>query len=229
MKTAFQWQIANLQTSLLLQAGSAADDMLAYMEANKANYTLWTASDAYTDFKETFITSAIQFTKLFYPLGNSRLNFLAIRASMLIVEDLDIQAELGEDYYTELKTQHKASNLSANNLKVYNILVKAIAFMTIRKAITNLSVTIDPRGILNFVSTSNTTTLDNKEPAKDHMIAKMESECEKHGRAYIQKVKDFLAANIADYSTYAASSAYDSETTDTSFQNSEDSKNFGMI
>lgn len=228
-KTAFQWQIDKLERSLIRQGGVAADSLLQFLEENKSDYTLWTDSESYNDFKSTFITSALQFSKIYAALGYSRTNFIAIRSTMKMIEDLDIQSELGEEYYLELQDEHLSGSLTEENKKVYNIMIKAIAHLTIARAIATLSVSFDERGVLNFNSKSNTTTLDNKEPAKDQMITKLEVEAEKIGKSYIQKLKKFLADNISDYSTYASSSAYDDQSTASFYKNSESDTNYGML
>jgi hypothetical protein len=228
-KTAFQWQVVNLQNSLLKQAGSAMDDLLAFMEENKADYDLWAESEAYTLFKETFITSAQQFTTAFSALGNSRTNFLAIKSSMILIEDLVIKTELGDDYFEELKEQHKDGSLSDENKIIYNYIVKAIAHLTINRAITDLSVLIDDRGVLNFNSQANSNNFDNRQPAKDTMITKMEFNTERDGRVYLSKAKQHLINNLSNYPTYRDSTAYTSTTNQTAVKNTEDSKNFGMM
>jgi hypothetical protein len=218
LKTAFPWQIDDLERSVMRSAGRAVDSLLEYMEANKADYALWAGSDSYTEFKECFITSTNQFTRLFRPLGNSRLNFIAVRSAMSKSQEFDIQPEIGDAYYDELMTQHKAGSLSASNAKVVAIIQKALACLTMKRAFAELSVTIDERGILNFDNTTGGKTVNSKKPAEPFMLTKLESTCESDGQSYIQKLKKFLADNIADYPTYAASSAYDSETTDSDFK-----------
>ncbi|MES2590904.1 MAG: DUF6712 family protein [Bacteroidota bacterium] len=213
LKTAFPWQIDNLERSVMKSAGRAMDHLLEYMEANKSSYALWTASSSYTEFKECFITTTKRFTALYGPLGNSHLNFLAIRSAMLKAQDFDIAPEIGEAFYNELMVQHIAGTVSPQNAFVIERIQKALAPLTMKRAITEMSVTIDERGILNFDNTTGGQTVNSKMPAKDPMILKLETACEVDGRAYIQKLKDFLKANISTYTTYANSSAYDSAAT----------------
>lgn len=217
LKTAFEWQIDGLQRSTLKAAGSAMDDLLAYMEVHKTDYALWAASNSYTEFKECFIPSTSLFTILFTPLGGSRLNFIAIRSAMLKVQEFIIQSELGDAFYAQLKAGHIANNASTADKKIIVMVQKALAPLTMFRAITELSVSIDERGILNFDNT-NSRTLNTKLPAKDQMLFKLEKSCEADGKAYVQKMKEFLKINIVDYPTYANSSAYDGDTADESFK-----------
>lgn len=228
LKTAFEWQIDGLKRSVLKAAGSAMDALLSYMEAHKADYSLWVASEAYTEFKDLFIPTTSLFTKLYAPLGNSRLNFLAIRSSMMMVQDFVIKAELGDDYYEELMAQHLIGDateegsgqdgLTPENKKIVGLIQKALAQLTMARAFMELSVTIDDRGIMNFNNAMNKLISNNEMPVMAAMISKLEKSCEADGKAYIQKMKEFLKKNIADYETYAASTAYDSGMTDSSFK-----------
>ncbi|OFY87842.1 MAG: hypothetical protein A3F72_02935 [Bacteroidetes bacterium RIFCSPLOWO2_12_FULL_35_15] len=228
LKTAFQWQIDDLSRSVLRSSGSAMDALLDYLEENKATFALWAASSAYTVFKECFITTTKQFSDLFSPIGNSRLNFIALRSAMKKAQEFDITAIIGESFYNELMTQHIANNLSANNLKVVALIQKALVPFTMKRAFTELSVSIDERGILNFNNTGNAQVVSQKQPAKDAMIFKLEMAAENDAKTYSKKLKEFLATNIADYATYAASDVYDSDTTDHSFTNDSESGNFFM-
>lgn len=219
LKTAFQWQIDALQVSVLKAAGSAMEDLLSYMEANKASYALWVASASYTVFKECFITTTAKFTELFSPIGNSRLNFLMLRSSMKKAQEFGIQSLIGSAYYTELQTQHKANTLTPANLLVVDLIQKALAPLTMVRAISEFSISIDERGILNFNNTGSSQVLNQKQPAKDSMIFKLENRAIDDAKAYMQMIKDFLQANIVNYATYAASDSYNSETTDGTFEN----------
>lgn len=229
MKTAFQWQIADLRKSILAQAGSAMEELLVFMEEKKSDYPNWAASSAYTEYKDSFIANAKEFTQHFSLLGNSRINFLAVRSQMKAVEEMQIQAELGDDFYTELKNQHIANTLSANNKKVVSKLKHIIANYTINKALAMLAVTINENGILQLNNTGNSNAIDNRQPADNAAIKRLELQSLADGDGYLKKLKEFLKTNITDYPTYAASSAYNAETTDTYFKNDENQKGWAAM
>ncbi len=222
LKTAFQWQIEALKTSVIKQAGSAMDDLLEFMETNKDDYELWAASTAYTQFKDCFITSAAKFTEIYSALGGSRLNFLAIRGQMKQVEEFMLQAELSPEFYAELRGQYLANDLSDENADLIPMIQKAVAHLTMSAAFTQLVVGISENGVLSFNTTANRIVTNNREPVKDARITKLELQAEKSGKAHMVTLKEFLKKNISYYPTYAESSAYDSTTTDTSFKNESD-------
>jgi hypothetical protein len=228
-KPAFAWQIKDLRREVIRQAGSAMDSLLEFLEENKDDYDLWTESDVCPEYNDTFVRSAKEFTKFYSPLGNSRLNFLAIRPALKRVEEFIIQSELGPDFYEELKEQFKDDDVSEENEPIIEFIQKAVVQLTMARAFTDVSVSLDERGVLMFNSTHSTDVVDGKEPSKDSYLSKMEAACDKDGRAYIQLLKNYLKANIGDYPTYAQSDSYDSSTTDTTLKNSPDSNLYGMI
>jgi hypothetical protein len=221
LKTAFQWQIDALKISVLNQAGSATDHLLDFMETNKDDYDLWSASESYTEFKDCFIVSAKDFTKIYGKLGGSRLNFLAIVGQMKKVEDFILEAELSPAFYAELREQYLDDDLSTENALLIPMIKKALAHLTMAEAFTQLVVSISENGVLNFNTTAGRINSKQNLPAKDQQITKLELQARLDGATYLRKLKDFLRTNIADYPTYAASDAYDSATGDTAFTNDD--------
>jgi len=231
LKTAFQWQIDDAKTSVLNAAGSAMDELVDYLMANRseADFAPWLSSDAYARIKACMIDTTKRFTELYGPLGNLWTNFVAIRSQMIKTQELIILPAIGKPLYTQLLSEHKMNNMSPANTLVFERIQKALAPLTMERAITELSATIDKNGILIFNNSSSSQVLNSKEPAKDAMISKLEMSAANDGAAYLQALKDFLFENIADYPLYSNSTAYDSTTTNTAYQNEPDTNNFGML
>lgn len=212
MKTAFQWQINDLQRSLLKQAGSAMDDLLSFMEINITDYTIWSASDEYKQFADFFISTAKKFTENYTPLANSRVTFMALRSAMRAVEDFAIQAEISPEYFAELKAQMKGNSLTDANKLVIPYIQKAVAQLAVNRGIVGMMVTIDERGVLVFNNISSHEEINRFDTAPGNIIDVMRKQTDEDGRAYIQLLKNFLKNNIDDYPTYADSDAYDNTT-----------------
>lgn len=227
-KTAFQWQIDKLSSSLLKKAGSALDDLYNFLEENKADWDLWTESSVYTEFKDCFISTTEQFSKLYNLIGNSRRNFVAIKSCMLKVQEFTISAALGEDFYNELLEEHK-DGLSGANADLLPYIQKALAPLTMAKAYAELNVAIDERGVLMFDNLGSSLVSNPSGQPKPEYLSKLEKQAQEDGLAYLQKMKDFLKANISDYDTYAASDAYDSENNNPTFDRDSDSATFSFM
>lgn len=221
LKTAFQWQINEFRTNTLRQAGSAVEDLLNTMEANKGDYVVWVSSDQYTRFKNFFVSSVDKFAEFYPAIGSSHINFMKVKTFMQQVEEFTIQSELSPDFYSALKAQHVANTLSVANAKLIPMIQKVVVNLTMQRALTQLSVIIGENGIFNFNNTGARETIEQVEPAQKQMITKLEYQAGVDGLAYLKVLKDFLKNNIADYPTYASSTAYDSETTDNHFKNDD--------
>ncbi len=234
-KPAFAWQIKDLRRECLRMAGSAMDDLLLFLEENKIDYPLWTESEAYLNYKSTFIASAKEFTKYFAALGNSRMNFLAIYPTIQRIEEFIIQSELGKTFYDELKAEFQLAeqgsgiSISEANIPVIIFIKKTVAQLTMAQAIRELSAQIDERGIIQINNSANSQVVDAVQNAIDTTISKLETGCERDGRAYLLLLKNFLKDNIDNYPTYKASTSYDSNTTNQAFKSGADDKNFAMI
>lgn len=219
LKTAFPWQIQALQESVVAQAGSAMESLLAFMEANKDDYPLWTDSNAYTLFKECFISSAKDFTRYYSALGDSRLSFLKLRSHMISVEERVLQKQLSTDFYDELKSQHASDSFTTENAKLLKYIKRAVANLTMANAMIGFSVTINEMGVLKFNNISNVNTKQGNSPAEQSLVKDLQNQALIDGRADMKELTDFLAKNINDYPTYATGGTYDDGTTDTTNEN----------
>ncbi len=227
MKTAFQWQIDKLEDSALRNAYIALEQLLAFMETNKSVYTLWAASTSYTIYKEGFINTANDFNT-YYNINQSRLTFLALKASMRKTEDFDIKGSIDATLFALIKTQIKANSLDSDNTALMAFIQPAVAHLTIAKAIDSLAVTMDDRGIIVYKDTGRITTRA-FDGAGDTMLDSLHRRALEDGQNYLKQLRDYLNTNasVSKYATYFASALYIDLT-----KNSEVVKNnplWGMI
>ncbi|MBC8490462.1 MAG: hypothetical protein H8D45_30985 [Bacteroidetes bacterium] len=104
--------------------------LLEFLEENIDDYSLWESSDAYAYQYRFLISSARLFNEL-YSMDRSRITFLKWRPIMSDVELLQMEPVVSKELMDELKTQIKADNVSANNLKILEKLQKALAYLTV--------------------------------------------------------------------------------------------------
>jgi len=110
----------------------AVEQLLRFLEKNKANYQNWTDSDAYTMAVRNFINSAEEFDK-YVNIGKSRLKFKELRNEMDVVEMLQVIPVMGEQLADEIKDEMKDGSLSEANKKLLPIVKRAVAFITAGK------------------------------------------------------------------------------------------------
>lgn len=111
---------------------TAVEQLLKFLEKNKANYEAWVNSDAYTMAVRNFINSAEEFDK-FVSIGKSRLKFKELRNEMDVVEMLHVIPVIGELLAEELKEQIKDDSVTDANKKILPIVRRCVANMTIAR------------------------------------------------------------------------------------------------
>jgi len=209
-KALFQRQEENLRKTFRQQGWNKLDLALAYMEANKAEFATWTASEEYTLTKDHFINSTKEFNQI-YNINNNRLVFMKIRNFQTLAEDFDIMPLIGYAYFAELKAQILAGNLSNANAAFLPYLKKAVAYNTIKRGGIELLTELNEYGIYEKQIESIEQNFKTEKLARESFFNQLIENAKENGKSYLVSCESFLKKNIANYATYAASPAYNSE------------------
>lgn len=217
-KTAFAWQIEQLQNSFLEAADNGIEQLYLFLEKNIADYATWAASDRVSILRANFINTATDFNA-HYNIGNSRRTFLALLPLMRIAEETDVLTLLGAEFYDEIKV-HIAQNTVPDKSKLLiNYLQKAIAHLAMVQAIAALDVYITANGTrIGSLKISSEKTQTDLQRLSSH-----ETHCRNTANTYLAKAKKFIYDNIADFPTFESSSTYVDPNTDTSWDQSDNS------
>ncbi len=207
-KSLFQRQEENLKLGFKHQGYNRLDICLKFLELSKADFPTWTASEAYTLMLRNFVNSTNDFTKI-YNINGSRLVFLKLRNHQTIAEDFDILPLIGREFFDELKTQILADSLTAANDKFLSLLEKAVAFRTIYRGGVELLAELNEFGLYQKQIVDNARNFKTATAAEQDLYESLFGRAKSMGSAYLKTCENFLKANIADYPTYADSSAYD--------------------
>lgn len=215
-KTAFQWQIDDLKNSFMDAGFDGLDQLLAFMEANKSDYALWTASSSYTLFKEGFLISAEEFNK-YFNINSSRMTFQALKPIMRRVEDFKIKPVTCSTLFTEIKAAVSSGTINASMRALLDFIQPAVAHLTVAAAISEMAVKMTNNGLQVFGG-SITNQVNVPEPAPANHLSNIQQQAENNGQNYLKQLKDYLDDNVDTYTTYASSSCYTdpSTITDTS-------------
>lgn len=207
-KTAFQWQIKDIRKSCLEMGNSAIEELLIYLESKSTatEFSDWSSAPGYTLFYELFLRKTEEFQKE-YNINNSRRTFLSLVPMMREVEEFSIMPLIGSDFATELKTQIKANNVTANNKKAIALINKTIAYLTVSKATAIIPVRITADG-LEVYSTGDRNTIDVINPASGEQLAHLKNNTESSGNTYLKVLNDLLYGAPDNYATWKNSSAY---------------------
>ena len=213
MKTAWEWQIRDLQRDFYDAGWLALEDLQKFLEQNAGSgsgsaYDYWLDSSAYTILKECFINSADEFDK-FYFINKSRRLYSAIKTAMKRVEILHAKPSLGAEYFDELKTKIKDESLTADDVKLLDTYLRpAVANLTIAESISELPVIIGNDALSLFNNERIINKSDQKDDAQRISALQQKSLCS--GMDFLKALRVFLNenANANLYATYFNSDTY---------------------
>ena len=206
-KSMFQRQEENLKETFKRSGYNKLDSALTFLETNKANFETWTSSDEYTLSLRNFINSATVFNSIF-GINKSRLVFIKLRPAITLAEDMEILPLIGRAFFDELKLQILDDTLTAKNQKVVDYIQKTVAYATIARGGYSLLGEINEYGVIKIESGTNTANYKTKSQIEKSAFDVIIDNAESNAKAYKSSINGLMRANIADYPTYAASSAY---------------------
>lgn len=210
-KTAYQYQKNDLQRYFLTRGYNAIETMLEYLENNTATFTTWVNSPAYTISKTLLINSATEFSK-HYDIKNSRRTFLSLQHIISNVETFEIEDVISTDLFDEIKGQILSGTLSEDNTILLDKYVnKALAYLSISKALTEFVVNIDHSGIYISESNSAQSSKAEKKTPPDHLREAKKHDTYRTGMAYLDKAAEFLNKKASEikYAAYFNSEKYE--------------------
>lgn len=228
MKTAFDWQVDKVETAFLNTAHDFIEDVLEYLEENRAAFETWFNSDAFTMAHDMLIHSAKEFNEHFF-INKSRRLYIQLRPIMKSIERKYIISTISKALYDEIIGELQSSDgPSENTQTLLNLIQPCLAKFTIARAISELSLEILPEGIFeNAVQVVSKA----KQAAGRDKLSVLTSDLTADARAELKEVQEYLDANASTdkYKAYFDSDLYiqpvEGETRD-EFKNTSDSSIF---
>lgn len=142
-----QWQIDDLREYFYKKGYRAVDELLQFLEENKAVFTSWVNdSKAYTINKKFIVSDTTSFQE-FYDIKDSRTTFIALQPTMKIVEMLHIMPNISAGLFNRIKSQIAANNITSDIRDILDLLKLAITQFTIASAIDNKIIEISQEGV----------------------------------------------------------------------------------
>lgn len=226
-KTAFQYQVTNFREACLRSGENATESLLSFLEENKADYSLWTDSSAFANYRSLFIKTGKEFAELF-PSHSPYRNYWAMRSKMKDVEEHNIRAAIGNDLYETLKQKDTATepDFSDAEDKLLEKLKKAIANFTVAFSIPFLSIRIDTNGI-TVIAASPSSSKDEQSirtAAPDNQLSVLIRSCNDAGQAWLKDAIQYIEDNASDFPDYVVP-----EKTDAADDNSNEDLNGSFI
>ena len=200
--------VSNLQRDTLYDQGmKELDNLLAFLDENKADYPDWVSGTGYAGLKSNLVQTTENFDE-HVSIGCSRKLFKMLRPNIKKVEYITIRKALGEDFYNRLIEGLQNDDLTAGETIVLNKLIPAVAHMAI--ADTTLPVQLGRDGV--FYLNSNTGNDTKNQTAPDESVwANMKREHAAAGKQYLNEALDYLNKNATAqvYPEYFNSDQYE--------------------
>jgi hypothetical protein len=223
-KAAYQYQVKDLQNSLLQTGTVALEDLLEYLDDNAVDFNTYKISAEYSSNRELFVNSSKEFVKHYSALGSSRVSFFLMRSIIKKVEDFEIKSVLLPDLFNSLKTKLKAGTVfNSNEQKLVDLIRPAIAHFTIAKSINELAAQISQDGYLVFDGSASSQTIDTKKTSPENTIGKMQHAALIDAKAYMDQLKTLLESNKDTYTLYRDDATYVAITSGVTPQNPKNS------
>lgn len=205
---AWEWQIKDLIKSHLKPMYQAIEDAILFFKSNIVDYSTYEASEEYEYSTLCFINSSKEFTKFYTPLNNSYMSFLKMRSCMDKVEESDVRNVLLPDYYDALKTKIKTNTLGSADKAIMPYIKKAIANLTVARALSELNASFDENGFMTFDNTSGVKAGASKKTAEGAVVIKAQESLKESGLSALKDLKNYLEENIVSYPIYSGDSKY---------------------
>lgn len=199
-KKALKWERDQARDEFLDAGFEALESLLFHLEKNKDDFSQWKNSEAFTIFKECFITSVADFSRE-YPLLQSRRTFLAIKHIMRRIQQHAIADVMGQSAYDELFNKHNGTNttpLTVTQKKCLLNIKPALAYLTMAEAYTELGIVITNKGVQIFSKDS--TTLDNEAaaPVEKERLSKLEFAARDKGKFFLNEIRKIMSPDAAE-------------------------------
>lgn len=210
-KTAFQWQIKDIEDKLAESGFNALDKALQLLEDNINNsaFATYKSSEEFKANNYLFVPFATDFCKHYSLFSTSRINYKKMLSVIKKVEDFEIKPAIGESYFNDLKTKLQAGEtLGTNAKKIVELIQPALVNLTVARAIGDLSIAIDSKGLLQFDNTGGRQTIDSKKTAGDGQLFRLATTAERDGKIYMKQLRDYLETHKDDYPLYTSDAKY---------------------
>jgi hypothetical protein len=199
MKTAFQWQIEDLQGSALRSGHAALEQVILYLQAEARLFPHWLQSEAYEELHRHFITNATEFSRY---AGQSFDRYAFVQMRHLLAEaERRLRKVTGSKLFEELRRQHQKNNLGKHQLRLLDFVRPALVHFTVARSINTLSLRLSEQGI-TVADGKMTNARYNRVSASPQKLQILQEQAEQATEAAFQEIKDFLDENHYDFPAY---------------------------
>lgn len=201
--------VSNLQRDTWYAQGmKEIDNLLAFLDENKTDYPDWVAGTGYAGLKSNLLQTTEQFNEHVH-INDSRSFFKKLKPCIKQVEFLTIRKYISAELYARLIEGLKADDLEDEEQAVIDLLIPAIAHLTIGEC--KLPLEMGDDGIYQISSTAADNGAKNKNAVSESVLQAKQREHYATGKQYLNEAVDYLNKTATDslLAEYYESSLYE--------------------
>ncbi len=186
-----KWQKDQLEAKFMNEGFDAIDILLMFLEENKADYSIWALSNAYTLTKDQFVNSVQEFNYHF-TLVQSRRTFLFLKPFIRRAGDFHIKEIMGQTLHDTIKAQINTGTVTPENKQLVNVIQPAVTNLAIRTALDQLLIKITDNGIQVITNASNTDNSIESQSLSEIHLKRLKEGAESAASMYLEQLKKLI-------------------------------------
>lgn len=192
MRSSQRWEYNYLKAGLVSNITEGQEMLLSYLYINKADWALWTASDAYKSFNSYIIRNGMEFDML-YKLRQPLRTFQILKPIMDDVDEMYLVSKLGRDMVKWLKTQTTVI-ITENNapIDILRLVKKAMAYLTVKHACSQQQVSFSDAGFTIPVTDVDLPSTEGVTEANILAINQKMETANREGQNYLSKAAYYI-------------------------------------
>ncbi|MEO7176550.1 MAG: DUF6712 family protein [Saprospiraceae bacterium] len=206
-----QWRFKNALWAATLQAHKSLDQLLAFMETNKAEalFADWAASESYMEARSAFFSSTKQLNS-FLNIQDSRTSYVAMLPSIRKAEQKHIQPVIGRAQFDSLAAKIKSGDALTNIEKdLFAHIERTTAEYSLVLGAAHLTLVIEGDG---FKIIGSGDMFEDKRNLTNNThstaIAQLKDQAQSDGQTFKADLIAFLYSNAESFPLFKNSEAY---------------------
>lgn len=199
-KSAYKYQENGYKDWMLHSGYDMLEEMLLFLQANKAKYQKWATSTAAEKNEELLMNYASEF-RAAYSKHLSRYTFECLRPILEDLETFAIEPLIGRPLMDKLKENSKAATLTDPQKALLKILHKALANFTIEQALKRHWVKVVGRDVFQTEKLDSQSYSKESVPKTQAMSTKMLHH-DNWGNRHTSNARRYIESNIDDFPEY---------------------------
>lgn len=203
-KPLFKWQKLEIQDEALENAWQAIESSVAFLIANRDDFSTWKNSIYEAAQLSGIINNAFEFNTS-YGIANSRRTFEALKSSTREAENLYLKPAIGRTLFNAIKAEIAARNVSNENAIILSMMKDVVANYAIAIAVYKLELRFDENGarVVSTTSTGGNDTSKVKGSADAETKNQIASRCIESAKNYLGELLQYLSDNATSYPSYS--------------------------